>query len=53
MGLNLVRLLVSRSAGQNYLDDLVMLDKISEDRIMEVLKNRYMQDSIYVRLLYF
>lgn len=39
-----------RSGGQNYLDDLVMLDKISEDRIMEVLKNRYGQDSIYTNI---
>ena len=33
---------------KNALDDLVMIDTVSEDRVMENLKNRYHEDQIYV-----
>ncbi len=32
-------------------DDLVMLDKVSEDRVLENLRNRYSEDQIYVSRL--
>jgi len=35
---------------KNALDDLVMLDTISSDKILECLKNRYMMDEIYTNI---
>lgn len=34
-------------------DDLVLLDKPSEDRVVDMLKLRYSKDQIYVRFLNF
>jgi myosin-1 len=39
-----------RLGAKNALDDLVMLQTISEDAILDTLKNRYAQDSIYTSI---
>lgn len=39
-----------RRLAQDDLDDLVMLDSVSEGRILDVLKNRYNKDLIYTNI---